>query len=83
VNKYLVALSYGPTVYYRWAVTLLITRRHCKINNFTCGQIYDFDVIVNCDKSDQRHLILRYLSVRVVTEVRVGLRALELEYLYL
>jgi len=25
-------------------------RKHCKINNFTCGLIYGFDLIVNCDK---------------------------------
>ena len=64
-------------------VLAVLMSRYGRIQRYTHGMIYDFDVIVNCDKSDQRHLILRYLSVRVVTEVRVGLRALELEYLYL
>ena len=45
------------------------------------GPIYDFDLIVNCDKliSDQRRLIVRYLRVASTTEVP----ELELEYLYL
>jgi len=39
---------------------LLMTGRHCKINNFTRGLICDFDLIVNCDKfiSDQKCMIV-------------------------
>ena len=38
-------------------------RKHCKIYNFTCGLIYGFDLIVNCDKlvSDLRRLVVCYL----------------------
>jgi len=52
-------------------LTVLMTGRHRKINNFICGLIYDFDPIVNCDKliSDQRRFIVRHLYLRVATEV--------------
>ena len=48
------------------------TGKHYKINNFICGLIYDFDLIVNCDEStsDQKGLIVRYLYLlRVATRV--------------
>jgi len=35
--------------------------KHWEINNFICGLIYDFDLMVNSDNSDQRRLIVRYL----------------------
>jgi len=49
-----------------WIVlTVWITGRYYKIDNFICGLIYKFDLIVNCDKliTDQSHLrlIVRYL----------------------
>ena len=43
-----------------------------------------FDLIVSCDKlfSDQRRMMVRYLSLQVVLEVLVLELELELEYLY-
>jgi len=35
--------------------------RKRRLINFTCGLIYDFDLIVNCDNIDQRRLTVGYL----------------------
>jgi len=68
------AITDGQYWPYWWLETLQ--------NNYICWRlIYDFDLIVNCDRLISDSLTVWYLYVLVAIEVRV--LALELEYLYL